>query len=327
MIWPDIILKPILIIILGELFRNLYFHINNPKTANIVSSEVSNYLVYHLQQLRVSPQHSNYLNNSIAKGGPYLIFGLLFIGAMLFPLNSDSMFSSNEISLILILPFIMAIPLLYIMFALSSSHASRIQTSKELASHITNYFLPLVISMISLFITIYRYNPELVFFNFNDIIEFQKGSLISGSSIPRLFLFVNPFAFLTVISVITGYYREKNLDVLQTNEAQTRWHIESEFNGRPLALIEFAKSIQFFLMVGLIFPLYLGGLWSNDNMVLNFLTFIGVSILIILLIANIGRARPRTKFDRTIVNWIRTPFLFAFLSIIYAFIINEIIFV
>jgi hypothetical protein len=326
MIWPDLILKPILIIILGELFRSLYFQINNPKNVFTSSSESSNYLIFHLNQLKVTPQNSNFLNKTIAKIGPFFIFGLALIGAMVFPLYSESFFYTNEFSLLLIIPLIMAIPLIYIMFALSSSHPSRIQTAKELASNITNYFLPLVISTFSLFITVYRYNPASAIFTFADIVEFQKVSLIEGTSIPRIFLFVNPFAFLTVISVITGYYREKNMDIMQVKEAHNRWQIESEFNGRHLALIEFSKSIQFFLLIGLIFPLYFGTLWFNNNVILNLVTFLGFSLMIIIIIANIGKARPRTKFDRTLINWIRTPFLFAFLSVVYAFIINEILF-
>ena len=118
-----------------------------------------------------------------------------------------------------------------------------------------------------------------------------------------------------------GYYRETNFDITYKGDLPNQWNLDMEYSGKQKGLILITRSIQFFLLITMIFPVFFGTYWFGNNFWLNLLVICGINLIIVFIMALAGRGKPRILLDRKIQNWIRTPHIFAFLALIWALIL------
>lgn len=313
-----LIIKIILFLILSELIYSLNLKLkrNNIPNQNLYPNSVRFFNSLH--HFKEKSKDSLLLDPILSKIMPYMAILFSLVALSLFPILNSSIeykiyFGPEFIIIILI--FLMLINLFMVII---SQHPNRIQNSKEIISKMVNYLLPIILALIAIKITLTRNNVTV--FSFYTIIDYQNNAILTifGYTLPSIFLFMNPFSFIAFISSIIGLNRETNLDALP-KESIRAWNFMEEIHGTSRGLFELSKSISFFILISFLFPIYLGNLWYGENGFVNILIIIALDLIVIYIISIIGKGKPRIFLDRKILNFIRTPFLFAVLSILWAF--------
>jgi len=320
MMWFDFFVKPIMVLIIAEIYREIFLRINSPKSFFNSKTGLLSQFKMDLVNLKLKSTINMSYNSFLYKYTPIVLFCLNFMLIILFPFDNTAYFFTYDYSLLLIFIIILLNKLIALFLCITSQNPNRFQATKEIITGIINYDFPIMLSLIAIFIQVTFTQTERNFINLGDIIAYQQdfSDPIFGISFPALILILNPFSFLAYISALIGAYREKNLGVIDKTDLLDKWKIDDEFNGHKKALLSLSKTIQMIILISLIFPLFIGYYWSPDNLLINDGWILMVALIIVVIIALIGGSRPRTKIDRTILNWIRTPHIFAFLSIIYA---------
>jgi NADH:ubiquinone oxidoreductase subunit H len=321
--WIDFFIKPLLVIFIADLSRRLYSTLNYQKIREENNQDEKISLFSNFKLLKEKNQNGQYHNNSIAWVSLLIIITNI-CGIIFFPLDNSSFFFNFEYSIVFILAVLIITPLYEILISLSSKHPLRIQTAKFINSKIIRYYFPIIISVISLFIMVYRSDPSNSGFDitFESIIRFQTQNFIDlwGFQLTGMFIFINPFSFIAYMSAIIGLLRDTNLDALK-NQNLRIWDPIGDLKGRNFGLIQIARSIQFFLFLIIIVPLFLGTLWIGENLLLNILVILLIVSQIIVVVALFGQGKPRIFVDRKLESYLRTPLLFSLMGLIFALVI------
>ncbi len=319
----QLLLVPIIIIALGSFMYNLYEFINRVKTRLFPRFPLQTYKQWY-EMLRRSSSPSNKIKGTVAYLYPFvfLVFGILI--SWLLPLGIVSPYANHPLSLILILFFFIVIPIMRSYMVISSDHEQNITVAKKDIKKTAEYFLPILISILSiLFLMGHFLGDHDRIVNITDIIAFQTSATLNilGITVPALFMFLNPFAFLAFISAVIGYMRDTNLDIDPDEEQVRYWNPEKEFTGRRFLMILIGKCIELIFLISLPISLFIGSGQISDNIFLNSFVYFALLLALLLIIALIGHGKPRTFIDRKILYFVRTPFFLALLSIAFTFFI------
>lgn len=217
--------------------------------------------------------------------------------------------------------FIM-IPIIRAYMILRSDHEQNIIVAKKDIKKSAEYSFSLILSVVSILFLMGHYlGDRTLILNFQDIITFQTTHSLEifGVTLPALFVFLNPFAFLAFLSAIIGYFRDTNLDIDSDEEQIRYWNPDKEYTGRKYLLILFAKCIEFVLLLTLPISLFFGSGLIHDNVYANIASYVLILFLLLLIVSFVGHGKPRTGADRKILYFIRTPLLLAFLSLAFTF--------
>ncbi len=278
--WINFIVKPLLILLLGILFRNLYFYFNNPRRFLEQDNSAFKYLKNPpVNEMQANELYSQSLNPIFFKLLPILLLAICIFASLFFPFASNTFEFVYPFSLYFILLFIILIPILEIFLILSSQHPSKIQTASHLISNIIQYLFPIILSFIALLITLNNsiLNGQHLSLTVSNLVEFQQNFTFNlfGITWPTLFILVNPFAFLAFATSLIGYYRETNFDITYKGNLPNQWNLDMEYSGKQKGLILITRSIQFFLLITMIFPVFFGTYWFGNNFWLNLLVICG----------------------------------------------------
>jgi NADH:ubiquinone oxidoreductase subunit H len=325
----DLIIKPICLIIIAELSWNLFINLKSKevRAKSTYSKKTSFYR--HIQMLSEPSSPSKYIHNYLTLIMPALLFILTVFAILLFPLMPSSFFYHENNTIFFIFSILLSFPAAGIIIALTSQHFSRIQATKELMTKVVQYYFAIILCTIALYIMIYRFQSETessLAFTFEELIEFQQTKSISifGIEVPAIFLFLNPIGFIAYMSSVIGLYRETNLDAAPKEMLRT-WNVFEEFNGNRKALLGLGQSIQFYLLVGLIVPLFLGIFWGSEDFIVALFKLVISTTIIIQVLALVAEGKPRVLLDRKIKAFVRTPLFLAILSILYSLFFEHII--
>jgi NADH:ubiquinone oxidoreductase subunit H len=207
---------------------------------------------------------------------------------------------------------------------ISSDHEQNISVAKKDIKKTAEYFLPMIISVLSiLFLVGYLMGDPNKIINTSEIIQFQIDNQITafGITVPALFLFINPFAFIAFVFSVIGYLRETNLDISEDEEQMRYWNPEKEFTGRRQFLILAGKCVELVLLISLPISLFIASGQLTDNIIWNNLLYYLLLFGMLIIIASIGRGKPRTWIDRKMLFFIRTPLFISLLGLALTFLI------
>jgi NADH:ubiquinone oxidoreductase subunit H len=315
--WIDLFIKPILLLLTAELIFSLYLYLKHIPLKKKMKVDEKKQFLHALRIPPINKENQITISPILQKLYPGLVFIFSLFILWLFPLSSSSLSFEFDFSIEFIFLFFIGIHAFSILLAFSSQNNFRIQTTKEITSKLINYLLPIILSLISNFILLTRFGIDK--FTFSNLITLQLSNHIYlfGFMVPASLVFLNPFGFLAYLSALIGLNRSTTLDALP-DESLRQWVPEEEFSGLSRVLLEFSKSVSFFLLSVLIFPFFLGSLWDSTGFWRNFLISTGFCLIFVILIAGIGRGTPRIKMDRKLKTFIRTPFVLAVFAIIWS---------
>ena len=317
----ELIILPLIIIALGSFMFNIYEYINRVKTRIFPRFLMQIYKQWAEMISRPSTP-SNKIKGLVSYLYPFVFLACGILISWLIPLGLVSPFANHPLSLILILFFFIIIPIIRAYMVISSDNEQNITVAKKDIKKTAEYFLPILISVISLlYLLSHFYNDNDRIFNITDFIAFQTSASIEilGITHPALFIFLNPFAFLAFISAIIGYMRDTNLDIDPDEEQVRYWNPEKEFTGRRYLMILIGKCIELVFLISFPITLFLASGQFSTNILINAAYYFALLFILLLIIAIIGHGKPRTFVDRRILYFVRTPFFLALLSIAFTF--------
>ena len=238
----------------------------------------------------------------------YLIYGffLAFLIAGIFRIID---FVVN-LELILLLGFLL---LPYLLFSGLPYKGQDLITFKNLIKEIANYAIPLILSMLSVFMILQaKEGMDLIDLKMTDLIHYQINSSIKPFSIklPALILFINPFAAIGYCFSTLGIFRGYHSNFFEQNELNKKL---------PSKLL---RNIIFLIFASLFIMIFLGGgLLFYENLYLNLLIVASLVLLFVVCLSLLDRDRPHIFIEKKLFNRINIPLLFSIIALIYSVII------
>jgi len=181
--------------------------------------------------------------------------------------------------------------------------------SKELFKITFDYFIPILLSILSLIILLLGFGLDLSELNLLDIKNFQLNSQLKMIDLifPALFIIINPFAAIAFFSGVIGIIRTYRGDIYNSNKINQKIFSKFLRNVSSFALI----LLFIFLFIG-------GGYFYRDFIIANLIMFIIICIVSIILISLIDFDRPKLFIERRIWNFINIPMLFSIIALVYS---------
>ncbi|MHA1149999.1 MAG: hypothetical protein ACTSR8_17315 [Promethearchaeota archaeon] len=298
-----IIIIPFIIMSLGTIFYSIYAFLVNPhKDLQLKWTKLKNF--NNLKRNFFIKEEDSITENFIIC--IYLTFAII----LAFLIANGFEYGTFQIKFNLILiVFLIFLPFLFAGFSYKSHQLY--STSKEYFKVIFGYFLPLIISIISIFILLIGYGIILTELSISELITIQNYFTIhiAGITFPAYFIILNPFAAIAFITAMMGVFRTFKSKI---------------YNENKLNQTIFAKILRniTFLAIGLLFVfLFLGGGFFSQYKFFNFISCILITFGLILVVALIDNDRPKLFIERDIWNYINVPIFFSLLAVLYSFIL------
>jgi formate hydrogenlyase subunit 4 len=137
--------------------------------------------------------------------------------------------------------------------------------------------------------------------------------------LPAFFLFLNPFAAAAFLSAIIGIARKTNLEI-KADEPLQYWSPEDEYSGWALGILKAVKLVQKFALIVLFVAVFLGGGLLTGGW-LDLVWFVALVVATALIVALVGRGRPRTAADRQLHFFVRTSMVCALLATVFTVVV------
>jgi len=215
----------------GTLFRSLFEQINHPEN-RIFRRKIAFGFQDLWKNLNQNPDNSLRMDKLFYQVTPYIAIILICILSTLLPINAISTFADTPLSIILSFLILITISLLFTLTSLASNHPTKINTAKNWINTTLMYYLPMILSIISIIYQYSAFDPDpMAIPGYLDLIIFQTSYEINflGLNLPALFLILNPFSAITMISYLTGILRKKKLENPKNEQVNTR-HLYEEYN-------------------------------------------------------------------------------------------------
>jgi formate hydrogenlyase subunit 4 len=305
---------------IGTLFRSIYEQINHPEN-RIFKRKIMFGFRELWKNLNETPDNSQKMDTLFYRVTPYFSIILISVLSTLLPIHVFSTFANVPLSIILTFLILITISLLFALTSVASNHPTKINTAKNWINTTLMYYLPIIISIISIIsqYSAFESNPATIP-SYLDILNFQISYEITfwGLKLPALFIFLNPFSAISVISAVTGILRKKKLENPK-NEPLNTWDLSDEYNGRHLFLLILEQNMKLFIYAMIFLSLFLAnGSFLNLHPIYLLLIQLLFALVFIIVLGWIGKGKPRTSLERGIAWYIRSPFVFAVLGIIWA---------
>ncbi|MHA1293915.1 MAG: hypothetical protein ACTSQJ_14755 [Promethearchaeota archaeon] len=182
--------------------------------------------------------------------------------------------------------------------------------SKEFFSSIWDYNIPILLSILSIYILMLGYGKDISNLSTLEIVQLQQNSRIDIFKIviPAFFIIINPFAAIAYLTGIIGIfrtYRHEN-------------YINNELNQKIFTKI--LRNVSFFFLISLFLIIFIGGggVFFIENIFINLLLFIFIYLVFTFFIALIDSNRPKLFIERKILNYFNVPIIFSLLAIFYS---------
>ena len=162
---------------------------------------------------------------------------------------------------VIIILFCFILPLIF--SGINYSSQQLYKSSKYFFQTLIEYYVPIVLSILSIFILLYSYGIDLSELSLGDISSFQNTSQIRifEGIFPALFLIINPFAALSFFTCMMGIFRTYRKESYKVNS------INIKLFSKVLRNICFLGIILLFVFIFLG-----GGYFFNQNLFSNLLT-------------------------------------------------------
>jgi hypothetical protein len=207
---------------------------------------------------------------------------------------------------ILLILFCLILPLIFTGLNYKSQQLS--SSSKFFFNNIFDYYIPIILSVLSLILFLIGEGFSLTNLNFTDFIDKQiiPSIKLYDVILPAFFIIINPFSAIAFLTGLIGIFREYRSDAYSNNK------INQKFFSKILQNISiFAFIIIFvFLFLG-------GGYFFGQNLLANISMSISLSFLIVLIIAFIDYDRPISFIERKVGKLFSVPMVFSIISLFY----------
>ncbi len=301
-----IVVTPFIVLVFSALFYNIYIIITDPHKLFFKNSNLRN--LFRSNAKRVGRTETSGIHKNLI----FEIILILTIILLLYFIPFDfglgySNFIFDLISIILLL----FVPSILILFY--SKGANLLHDPIEYAKRIFSLMLPLIISVISLFVLIEYTIGISTIIDFSSILNFQLNNSIQFLyfRIPALFVFLNPFATLSFLVSTMGIIRYNRM-------------LEFDVNGYKFSKIHFLiNQLSFFAIISMITALFFGGgYYFGQDLLLNVFLFIVYCLILTLLISYLDYGRPIVKVEKNKINLFKNfAFIFSMTSLVFSFII------
>jgi len=250
-----------------------------------------------------------FLPEGIKNSLNYVLILYLIISLILTYIIADFVYF-NTLNLkfnLVLLSFCLTIPLAF--SGINHSSPQLYTTSKRYFLTFFDYYIPILLSILSLIILISSYGINLSDLSIMDILSFQNTSQIQlfDGIIPSLFIFLNPFAAIAFFTGMMGIFRTYRKDFYKENSINQKLFSKILRNVCFLSII----LLFVFLFIG-------GGYFFNENLILNILMCSFISIIIIFALSLIDYGRPKLFIERKIWSSINLPLIFSMLALMYS---------
>jgi len=304
------ILTLILIPITIGILASILFYIYDALTTSHKGSLKNLVSRHYLSDLK--KKKNIFLQDGVKNSVNYVLFLYLVVSLLLTYLVADFLIF-NTLNLkfdVIIILFCLIIPLVFTGINYTSNQLYR--SSKEFFKTLLDYYIPIVLSLLSIFILLYSYGIELSELSIDNISSFQNSAQIRvfNEMVPALFLIINPFAAIAFFTSMMGLFRTYRRDFYRNNS------INEKLFSKIL------RNICFFGIVLLFVFLFIGGGYFFDqNLLMNLIMCALVSLFLIIIISIIDYGRPKIFIDRKIWNSINIPLIFSILAVLYSIIL------
>ena len=316
-----LLLSVLISIVLGVIFNTIYESINHPEYRLTKKG-----IIFEFKRIfslfKEKSESSNVMQKFFYIIVPTLSISLGILICLLIPLESIFTFAFINTSILIVVFALITIVLSFGLSAIASNTTTKVFSSKKIINKIAAYYLPLVFGLIAIFLQYISIIGNMnVIPSFKDIINFQTNFSIDilGYQLPAIFIILNPLAAMSFFSAFTGILRVKNFGNPKDQPINI-WDPEEEFSGYKKGLILLENNMKIFFYSILFVSLFLGnGKIFNLNEGLNLIVQLSFAFLFILLLAIVGRGKPRTQLERGINWYLRSPMIFSILSILWAY--------
>jgi len=296
-----LIFIPILIGLISALFYYIYLSITSSCRIDLSSIKTFSF---------IKKNKNLFLENGIKNCFNYVLC-LYFIVAIILTFLIGDVLYYNALGLnfdLIIILFCILIPLIF--SGINYKSQDLLNPSKEFFSTIIEYYVPILLSILSILIILGHYSIDLSGLTISNITDFQNNSKINLgiTEIPAFFLIINPFAAVAFFTGIMGGFRTYKKE----------FYINNKINQKLFSKI--LRNVSFFAMNSLFVLLFMGGghFFSNNHRLWNVVSCILTTFILILIISLIDYGRPKLFIERKIWNFINIPLLFSILSVIYS---------
>lgn len=242
-------------------------------------------------------------------GAPFIALFCLIAASILTPLAGYFAFSPFELSLVVLLYLLLAIPFAFILGGAVSSSPWGVVGSQREAELMLAYETPLVIGAFTIAIMADS-------LSLHEILKFQFYNYP--------FLILNPFAAIAVIFGIVGKIHLKPFDIPEA-EVEIVAGPSTEFSGKLLGILEIDKILLTSVSVSLFINLFLAGgaiPGMQHYRMLTVLFFLLEGFLIICFVTLIHTLNPRLRIDQALRWYVKIPIMLAVLGLIWAYFVR-----
>lgn len=243
-----IIVSIIITLFLGVFLRSIFYSIVHPEL-KISRRKLFSEFKLILKLLKQKSIPSKKSESILYQYTPIIIFIFEIFISILIPITHLQNFSNWDFSIVFTILLLISINLVYILLNLTYKENIKIYTVNSQINLLARDFIPIIISVISIFIIFGYSKGDFNIPSFLDIIQFQNTYkiIILGMHLPAIFLIINPFAALSTLLSIINIFKLKSSNKLNT-EIYNSWDPLIEFNGRTQGYSLIGESMKIFIL-------------------------------------------------------------------------------
>ena len=287
-----LIFIPIVIGILASILFYIYDALTTSHKGSIKNLGSKRFLSVFKKKKKI------FLPDGVKNGLNYVLL-LYFVSSLLLTYIVADFLIFNTLNLefdVIIILFCLVIPLIFSGINYTSNQLYR--SSKEFFKTLLDYYAPIVLSLISIFILMYSYGIDLSELSLDSISSFQNSAQIRlfNEMVPALFLIINPFAAIAFFTGMMGIFRTYRRDFYRSNSIN-----EKLFSKILRNICYFGIVLLFvFLFIG-------GGYFFDQDLLMNLIMCTLISLFLIIIISIIDYGRPKLFIVRKIWSSINIP--------------------
>lgn len=316
-----IIASIIITLVLGILIRSIFYSLVHPEL-KISGRKLFSEFGQILKLLKENSLPSKKSDNLLFQLTPLMVLIIEIFISVLIPITILKNFSNWDISILFSIILLISINLIYIILNLTFKEITKIYSVKSQINLLVRDFLPLLLSIISIFIIFSFVKGDFNIPSFSDIVDFQNTHIIIlGMNLPAIFIILNPFAAISFILVIVNVFKLRSSNKLNT-EMYNSWDPLIEFSGRGKGYSLIGESMKFFIFSTIFIGLFVAnGQFITNNSLYTVLIYLLLLLLFVLLIGFICKRDSHSKTTMSFRVFLNPSMLLALISLIFSIIV------